>query len=60
MIAKPSKKKKEISKPAYTSFSEFFLNASAEEKKTVILQAAKKANEDQRKAFEANSKAIRG
>ena len=35
----------------YAGFSDFFLRASDEEKKKVITEAAKKANEDQLKVF---------
>lgn len=35
----------------YSGFSDFFLNASEEEKKRVITEAARKANEDQLRVF---------
>lgn len=45
-------KKKEVLKPEkYTGLSDFFLNASTTEKKEVIREAAKRANEDQLKVF---------
>ena len=42
-----NKEKKEIG-----SFADFFLNASAEDKKKVFTDAAKRANEDQRSLVE--------
>ncbi len=37
----------------YTGLSDFFVHASSDEKKTVIREAACKANEDQLKIFRA-------
>jgi hypothetical protein len=36
---------------AYEGLSDFFLRAPVEEKKKVIIEAARKANEDQHKVF---------
>lgn len=44
------KKHEEVKRPG--SFSDFFLHASDEEKRKVIEEAARRANEDQRRLVE--------
>lgn len=44
-----SRKSKQIDKLGH--FSDFFLNASTKQKKRVVKEAARKANEDQREVF---------
>lgn len=52
--------KKERGITGYAGFSDFFLHAPADEKKKVITEAARKANEDQLKVFnEAHLKVTR-
>lgn len=45
------KKRKESGAREYNGFSDFFLHAPIDEKKKVIAEAARKANEDQFKTF---------
>lgn len=46
-MQKAAKKPKE-----YKGFSDFFMRASADEKKVVLTEAARRANEDQSRIFE--------
>lgn len=41
-----------VSVSAYKGFSDFFLRASDDEKKRVIVEAAQRANEDQMEVYE--------
>ncbi len=45
------KSKKSPRNEEYSGFSDFFLRASHDEKKRVMIEAAKKSNEDQFKIF---------
>jgi len=47
-------KKEDKAKPS-NKFSRFFLETSSKEKKKVIMEAARRANEDQRKLFYENT-----
>lgn len=46
------KTKKDVGPAKYTGFSDFLLNASRDEKKTVFKEVAYKANEEQRKILQ--------
>jgi hypothetical protein len=52
-------KRKEIEPRENQGFSDFFLNASLDEKKRMIKEAAIGANEDQLKVFEAAKNKLR-
>lgn len=46
--------KREVKAKPSSRFSQFFLEASSKEKKKIITEAARRANEDQRKLFYDN------
>jgi len=49
------KRKNKENNSEYAGLSDFLLRASPEEKKKVIMEAARRANEDQRKLFYENT-----
>lgn len=50
MLPEEDIKKERVTKPS-NKFSRFFLESSSKEKKKIITEAARRANEDQRKLF---------
>ena len=47
--------KREVKGKLSSKFSRFFLEAASKEKKKIITEAARRANEDQRKVFYDNT-----
>jgi len=55
MIKNIFKRKNKGNNTEYAGLSDFLLRASPEEKKKIITEAARRANEDQRKLFYKNT-----